>query len=785
MPTFHAAQATWQTGVAATVTPNWPTGYSTALANDLAVCIVHSGGSAAPTPATPANWTQLATFNGGGGTHGNASGPRRTTIFTRELTAGAVPSAPAFSSLGASTIMGATIHVIRMDDPSGTWTVEAFTAEDTTTGTTVNLTFTTANGKIAAGDLLMGVFSSAENGTVSGQTLVATGATIGAVTERHDQVNTANPDVKGSSYTASVTAGSNTANATSAITASATSTGGAILVRFRESGGTSPTLVATSRDSQTDANAATNTCPVPAGAAVDDHAILAIEVFLDSSSAPVTPTWPTGFTQIVDHQQTPSGGSQLLIAKKKLTAADSGNYVTTLGASRWNQSICALIRDADQVVTPDANSVKGGGPGTSISSLSLTTSGLAALLHFQSNSSSGSHTPPTNFVERQDSDYLTLATQIPGVTGSQTSSGATQATSTVWAAALIAVEQSSGQTVTVGQPSTTDTVPGAVTRQKTRTPTQPSTTDTALAATRSKIKTVGQPSTTDSAPAVTKSRTRTVGQPATTDTALPVQVRPIKVAVGQPSTTDTAQPVTRRKVVAVGQPSTTDTAPPVAKAKQKTITLAATTDTAIAPTRRKIRTTGLPSTTDLALTVGRLKLRLVGQPATTDTARPVGQGGTTRITVGQPSDTSTALPVVKLKRKAAGLPASTDSARPAARIKLRTPTQPATVDEVLAPARLKRKTVGQPLEVDSAFAAARLKARIVGQPSTLDAAHRVYYPRIVRVGQPFTVDTARPVFNVAAVVPVVTGHLGRPRLTGSLPVRLGGYFTEPNIEGGI
>lgn len=207
--------------------------------------------------------------------------------------------------------------------------------------------------------------------------------------------------------------------------------------------GTPSSFVSSSRSGQSDSNTASNTCPVPAGAAAGMTAILAIEIFLDSGSTPVTPTWPSGFELWRDERANPSNGVQLLIAKKTLTAADSGNYVTGLGATRWNQSICALIANGATVSLADANSVKTGS-GTAITGLSLSSTQPPVLLHFQANSSSGSHTPPSGFTERQDSDYLTLATREPGTTGAHSTSGAAQTANTAWAAALIAVEGGGG-----------------------------------------------------------------------------------------------------------------------------------------------------------------------------------------------------------------------------------------------------------------------------------------------------------------------------------------------------
>lgn len=200
-------------------------------------------------------------------------------------------------------------------------------------------------------------------------------------------------------------------------------------------------FVSSSRSGATDSFAGTNTCPVPSGTSAGMVAILAMEIFLDS---PITPTWPSGFTQVVDSR---ASGVQLLIAKKTLTGADSGNYVTTLPSARWNQSVCVLVSDAVTVSTPDANSLKTG-VGTNIASLSLTSANPPVLVHFQANSSAGSHTPPTDFTERQEGEYITVATHEPGTTGTHSTSGASQTASTGWAAALISIEGGEGSSLT-------------------------------------------------------------------------------------------------------------------------------------------------------------------------------------------------------------------------------------------------------------------------------------------------------------------------------------------------
>lgn len=202
-------------------------------------------------------------------------------------------------------------------------------------------------------------------------------------------------------------------------------------------------LVSTSRSGASDSNSSSNTCPVPAGAASGMTALLAIEIFLDSGSSPITPTWPTGFTQIVDHRATPSNGVQLLVAKKTLTGADSGNYVTTFPSARWNMSDCVLIDKAVTISTPDANSLKDGS-GTSIDSLTVDTTAAPVLVHFQASSTAASHTPPALFTEQQEGEYLTVATRVPGSPGTYGTSLASQSVSGVWAAVLLAAEGGGG-----------------------------------------------------------------------------------------------------------------------------------------------------------------------------------------------------------------------------------------------------------------------------------------------------------------------------------------------------
>lgn len=207
-------------------------------------------------------------------------------------------------------------------------------------------------------------------------------------------------------------------------------------------GGTPAAYVGSARSGQADSYSTTCTVPVPAGAAAGQIALLAIETFRDSGSAAVAITWPSGFTQIFSQDYAPSGtGVMLHVAKKTLTGADSGNYVATL-PQRWCQGNVVLA-EGSSVSTPDANSLKTGQV-ASISGLTVNTTNPPLLINFTSNSSSSAHTPPTNFIERQEGDYITTATREPGAGGQYTTSGASIAATDYWISVLFAIEGGSG-----------------------------------------------------------------------------------------------------------------------------------------------------------------------------------------------------------------------------------------------------------------------------------------------------------------------------------------------------
>lgn len=176
--------------------------------------------------------------------------------------------------------------------------------------------------------------------------------------------------------------------------------------------------------------------PVPSGAATNDFALLAIEQW---ESANPTVTWPSGFTQVINQV---SGSQKLKIAWKRLTGADSGNYSVTWTGSQWSQGQCILLTGGKLTGDPiGANTVTGTATSTSVPSLSTGSLAFEPFLgHFVANENSATGTPPTNFTETQEANYLKSNYRVPASTGVQTASGGTLSTSTLLLAALIAVE---------------------------------------------------------------------------------------------------------------------------------------------------------------------------------------------------------------------------------------------------------------------------------------------------------------------------------------------------------
>ena len=187
-----------------------------------------------------------------------------------------------------------------------------------------------------------------------------------------------------------------------------------------------------------DAQGSSVDVPVPAGAAAGMDAYVAIEMW---ETINPTVTVPSGFvsTPVVDIS---SGSQKLKIFRKRLTAADTGNWTFSWTGTVWRQASAVLIENAQDSTPTGAQVVTttGGGLKTPLVSGAVATT-EPFLLHFVANENSGNqNVPPTEFTEVQDQNYLATNYRIPGIPGTFNASGGSKSVSTVQVVALIAIE---------------------------------------------------------------------------------------------------------------------------------------------------------------------------------------------------------------------------------------------------------------------------------------------------------------------------------------------------------
>jgi hypothetical protein len=206
-------------------------------------------------------------------------------------------------------------------------------------------------------------------------------------------------------------------------------------------------LVDSSQTGTSDTFGTSSVIPVPAGAASGHIAVCAIEQW-ESANPTITPpdgSW-TALTPIV------SGSQKLKTFWKRLTGADSGNYTFTWTGSQWSMGHCVLISGAVSAGDPIEDSDSTTATNTTVPSLSVDTTTQPFLVHIVANENSASSTPPTNYLEDRDGNYLHTNHRIPGSTGTHTASGGSLSTSTLMLVQLIAIKADAGsstQTVVV------------------------------------------------------------------------------------------------------------------------------------------------------------------------------------------------------------------------------------------------------------------------------------------------------------------------------------------------
>lgn len=299
------------------------------------------------------------------------------------------------------------------------------------------------------------------------------------------------------------------------------------------------------------------TVPVPTGAQSGDIALLAMEHWETYDATGIT--WPSGFTVVVNGVLT-GNRLKLYVAWKRLTAADTGNYVVTWTSTQWNMGHCLMISGGLASGDPIEASNTATGTGTTLPSVSVTTATLAFLAHIIANENAASGEQPTNFIEERDGDYLKSNYRIPGSTGTFTTSGGSTSAPTAKIAALIAVKPAAGGGSSLAVNTATETdVAQSLGKAKLRPVNLTTETDTALTLGRSKVKGAATAAETDTALGFARSKARSVSTALSSETALPIGVTRLR-PLGTASGTETALPIGRAKIRAVGLASESDAA---------------------------------------------------------------------------------------------------------------------------------------------------------------------------------------------------------------------------------
>lgn len=219
-------------------TPTYPAGY-TATAGDRAIVIAVTGSSTAATPTIGGTgWSTPSggSVSGGDGSFGAGTGPRRITVFTKDVTAGM--TLDAVSMTGTTPSVSVTCMIVRKS-AGGSYTITTSSGSDTTAGTGYSAATGTAL-DIRASDLLVGIIGTNDaltNGSgFSAHSLTATGGTFNSITERLDASTANGNDQSICVFTTEATQGKTTAAATIAATLSASSSGPAMLLQIRAAG---------------------------------------------------------------------------------------------------------------------------------------------------------------------------------------------------------------------------------------------------------------------------------------------------------------------------------------------------------------------------------------------------------------------------------------------------------------------------------------------------------------------------------------------------------------------
>lgn len=380
-------------------------------------------------------------------------------------------------------------------------------------------------------------------------------------------------------------------------------------------------LVQSSTSGSADNQQAFCTVPVPAGAAAGHVAVLAIEIWLDTATDP-TLSWPAGFTQIGYVEDTVNGYQRLYIARKVLSAGDTGNYQPTWTGNYWTQGQCTLWSGVDNTTPLDTAVVTATTvANTTMPSLNLTTvTAGCGMVHLVANENTSTGTPPTGYTERQDANYLRSNTKVAGAAGSEAPSGGTISVSTVKLGALVALRAAGGGS-DIGTALETDAAQ-PVGRIRATTAGVAAETDTAQPVGRTRTTTAGVAAEAEQAQAVSSIRATTAGVAAETDAAQPVG-RTRTTTLGTALEGELALGPGGGGGTPAGAAAETDAGQPVGRIRTTTVGTATETDTAQAVSRTRTTTLGAAAELEAAQPIGTTRTTLLGAALETDAGQPV------------------------------------------------------------------------------------------------------------------------------------------------------------------
>lgn len=193
------------------------------------------------------------------------------------------------------------------------------------------------------------------------------------------------------------------------------------------------------------------TIAVPSGAAIGDIAIIAVAHWWNTGTINPAFTWPSGFTEKVNIDILGASGQQRMkIAWKRLTAADSGNYVTSWGTSQWRAGHCLLFSGAKTTGDPfedfDTDTALGA---TTVPSLSLSIANPGSIVNIIVNEGSRTHVVPTGFTQAQNTTVLNTSYKNSVAAGATTVSGASLSASDTIITAALALQPDAGSGGTI------------------------------------------------------------------------------------------------------------------------------------------------------------------------------------------------------------------------------------------------------------------------------------------------------------------------------------------------